>query len=71
MSTEEGKMILNDHLNFDKKLAANQDLIITLEKALNHLKIDWLDWSTFNGEEANLVGQRMRRMENLNSDLET
>jgi hypothetical protein len=40
MSTEERKMILNGYLNFDKKLAANQDLIGALDKALNHLKIN-------------------------------
>jgi hypothetical protein len=43
MSTEEGKMILNGYLNFNKELASNQNLIETLDKALNQLKIRWLD----------------------------
>jgi hypothetical protein len=31
-------------------LASNQNLIETLDKALNQLKIRWLDWNTFKAE---------------------
>jgi hypothetical protein len=50
MSTEERKMNLNGYHNFNKKLATNQDLIGTLEKALNQLKIYWLGGNTFKVE---------------------
>jgi hypothetical protein len=38
---------LNGYINFKKKIAANQDLIGSFEKALNHLKIDWPYWEPF------------------------
>jgi hypothetical protein len=47
ISTEEGKRILMDYLCFKKKLARNHDLIGTLEKVLEHLKINWLDCRNF------------------------
>jgi hypothetical protein len=47
ISIEEGKIILNGYLNFNKKFPLNQDLIGALAKVLNHLRIDWLDWNTF------------------------
>jgi hypothetical protein len=43
MLTEEEKRILIGYLCFNKKLAHNQNLIEILEKALNHLNINWLD----------------------------
>jgi hypothetical protein len=39
MPTEEGRMFLDGYLNFTKKLTVNQDLIWTLEKTLDYLKI--------------------------------
>jgi hypothetical protein len=43
ISTEEWTRILMEYLCFKKKLGCNQDLMRTLGKALEHLKINWLD----------------------------
>jgi hypothetical protein len=40
ISTKEGKRILMGYLSFKKKLVCNRDLIGTLKKALEHLKIN-------------------------------
>jgi hypothetical protein len=43
ISTEEGKRILIGYFSFTKKRVSNHDFIGTLEKALEHLKINCLD----------------------------
>jgi chromosome segregation ATPase len=52
-----------DYLGFKKKLARIQDLIGTLEKALEHLKNNWLDQENFKKQRSNLVGQKQEKWE--------
>jgi hypothetical protein len=40
-------------INFKKKIVANQYLIGSFEKALNHLKIDWPDEKRFKADRLN------------------
>jgi hypothetical protein len=45
--TTDGQGILDDNLNMKKKVAKHLNVIDSLEEALNHLKIKWLDWDEF------------------------
>jgi hypothetical protein len=49
-----------DDLYFNKKLALNQILIGTLEKALNHLNINWLDWENFKVIDTKFVWKKRK-----------
>jgi hypothetical protein len=47
LSTVEGKKILEGYINLKGRITKNQDLIFSLQEALDHLKIKWHDWSNF------------------------
>jgi hypothetical protein len=47
LSTTDGQGILDGYLNIKKKVAKYLSLIDSLEEALNHLGIKWLDWGEF------------------------
>jgi hypothetical protein len=47
MSTTDGRGIMNGFLSMKKKVAKHLRLIDSLEEALNHLGIKWLDWDEF------------------------
>jgi hypothetical protein len=47
MATSDGKGILDGYLNYKKKTAQHLDLLGSIDKALEDLKIDWLDWTDF------------------------
>jgi hypothetical protein len=49
-STEEGKSILLGHINIDKKIAKNQNVVKSFEEALETLKVELPDWERFNRE---------------------
>jgi hypothetical protein len=44
MSTTDGRAILDDYLNMKRKVVQHLSVIDSLGKALNHLRIKWLDW---------------------------
>jgi hypothetical protein len=47
MATSDVREILNGYLNLNKKVAKHPDLLGSLDKALEHLNITWLDWDEF------------------------
>jgi hypothetical protein len=50
LSTDEGKRILLGHININKKIAKNQDVIESFEEALETLKVELPDWEIFKSE---------------------
>jgi hypothetical protein len=47
LSSGEGKRILKGSINLQNKIPENQDLIKSLDKALDHLQLEWSDWKDF------------------------
>jgi hypothetical protein len=47
LSMTDGRGILDDYISMKKKVAKYLSLIDSLEEALNHLRIKWLDWNEF------------------------
>jgi hypothetical protein len=47
MSTTDGQGILDGYLNMKRKVAQHLSIIDSLGKALNYLRIKWLDWVEF------------------------
>jgi hypothetical protein len=50
LSTEEGRNILIGYVNFNKRIAKNQDVIASFEEALKTLNVDLPDWERFKRE---------------------
>jgi hypothetical protein len=47
MATSDGREILDGYLNLNKEVTKHLDLLESLDKALEHLNITWLDWVEF------------------------
>jgi hypothetical protein len=47
MYTTSGRGILDGYLNLKREVAKHLSLIDSLEEALNHLRIKWLNWDEF------------------------
>jgi hypothetical protein len=47
MATSDGRGILDGYFNLNKKMAKHLDLLESLDKALEHLIIRWLDCDEF------------------------
>jgi hypothetical protein len=67
MSTEVGRQILLGCINLNKKIAVNQDLIRSLEKALDQFGIDWPDWTMFRRDGKAFEWTKTKKMGNSNS----